>query len=299
MLEDSLCAAAGTSQAAAYETNAFAEERSPVIGLFDSGVGGLSVLQELLKRFPAFDYLYLGDTARVPYGTRSVKTITRYSLQAAQFLVDRQVDVIVMACNTASSVALRATQQAYPAHLTVGMVEAGAQAAVEAAARGKIAVIGTECTVTTKAYERRILRSTPTAEVHSTPCPFLVSLAEEGWTEGYVAEKALRRYLEPLFQRFQGSRPDCLVLGCTHFTRFRSVIERMVPPGVSLINPAERLGQLLEEYMPSRRREKRAAGGDVKYYVTDACARFARVGELFLGRSIKTESLLPVSLDSI
>lgn len=299
MLEDSRCSAPTDFRPAEHSIRICNGLERPTIGLFDSGVGGLSVLQELLNQFPEADYIYLGDTARVPYGTRSVKTVTRYSMQAAQFLVNQHVDMIVIACNTASSVALSATQKAYPAQLAVGIVDAGAQAAVEAAPGGKIAVIGTECTVAARAYERAIKRKNPQAEVYSAPCSLLVSLAEEGWTEGDVAEIVMQRYLSPLLTKFGEGKPDCIVLGCTHFTQFHSVIQRIIPPGVKLINPAEKLGQMLGECMPPQFWTAQAGNGDVKYFVTDAQTRFARVGELFLGRSIETDSLQTVTLDNI
>ncbi len=187
----------------------------PPIGVFDSGVGGLTVLRALREALPAQDFIYLGDTARLPYGTKSPETVARYSLQCAAALLERGIGSLVVACNTASASALGALRERYPALPVIGVIEPGAEAAVAASASQHIAVIGTEGTIRGGAYQTAIHRRSPEARVTSCACSMFVALAEEGWTQGPVAEAVAHRYLDPIFD--VADSPDCLVLGCTHF----------------------------------------------------------------------------------
>jgi len=272
--------------------------RRPCIGLFDSGVGGLSVLRALQREMPGLDYVYCGDTARLPYGKRKPETIVEYSLQASRFLIESGVDIIVIACNTASSVALSAIQQTYPDTLVKGVVKAGAQAATRATRSGNIAVIGTECTVESKAYETAINKLVPTAEVQAQACPFLVSLAEEGWTNGDIAHSVVQKYLDPLFANFAKHKPDTLILGCTHFSQFSSVINDVIGNEVKLIDPANYLAQELSSHLTLQTSEAHKTTGHTRFHATDAPNRFARVGELFLDNPIPFASLQLVTLDN-
>ena len=171
------------------------------IGLFDSGVGGLTVLDAMRRLMPGEDYLFLGDTARVPYGAKSQKTIVRYSLQAAAKLIGQRIKLLVIACNTATAAALPALRETWPDMPIIGVIEPGSRAACEASPSGDIAVIATESTIRSGAYAEAILRRRPEAQVRSLACPLFVPLAEEGWFDGPIAEGVVSRYLEPLFEK--------------------------------------------------------------------------------------------------
>ncbi len=217
------------------------------IGVFDSGVGGLTVLRALVAQLPQERFVYLGDTARLPYGTKSAETVVRYALQAAEALVSRGVKALVVACNTASSVALPAMSQRFADLPVIGVVEPGAEAAVAASASGRIAVIGTEATVREGAYQRAIVARRPDAQVLAVSCQLFVALAEEGWTEDAVAQAAARRYLTPLFGErgadAHAARPDTLVLGCTHFPMLRAVIRAVVGDRIAIVDSAADHGE--------------------------------------------------------
>ncbi|SDK30549.1 glutamate racemase [Maridesulfovibrio ferrireducens] len=270
----------------------------PTIGLFDSGVGGLSVLKELVNQLPEFNYIYLGDTARLPYGNRSPETIIDFSMQAARFLISQEAESVVIACNTASSVALHTVKDSFPGVSVTGMVVAGARAAVSKSRGGSIAVIGTTCTVTAKAYERAVAALDATIEVKSAACPFLVLLAEEGWTDDEIAYMSVKRYISPLLESFGGIMPDSLILGCTHFTQFKELIQKIVGPQTVLIDPAESLAVELKGLFKIPDPHAPDDKGTISFYATDALSRFARVGGKFLGTDISAESVGRVNLDN-
>ncbi|MBU1596604.1 MAG: glutamate racemase, partial [Proteobacteria bacterium] len=217
------------------------------IGVFDSGVGGLTVLRELRRALPNENFLYLGDTARLPYGTKSGATVARYALQTTRVLVDIGVKLLVVACNTASSVAMPGLSEAYPGLPVTGVIEPGAAAACQAAPRGRIAVIATGGTVRGAAYQAAILRRRPEATIATRPAQLFVSLAEEGWTDGQIVTDIARRYLEPLMAEFPEGGPDCLVLGCTHFPVLARAIRSVLPQGVCLIDSAETTARCVAE----------------------------------------------------
>lgn len=295
MLEERLCPAHEVGMAGQMQADIEAPLR-PTVGLFDSGVGGLSVLRALRREMPGADYVYFGDTARLPYGKRSPETIIGYSLQASRFLISCGADALVIACNTASSVAQGALRQAFPNTQVAGVVEAGARAAADVSHTGRIAILGTECTVHSGAYERAITRHRPSAVVQAMACPFLVSLAEEGWTDCDVAFMAVKRYLTPLLKRFGSGKPDCIVLGCTHFSRFCSVIRSLVGPDVKLIDPADHLAAELKTTFQLSTTDN---AGSVAFHATDALLRFSRVGSRFLGNEISRDHLERVELDNL
>jgi glutamate racemase len=255
------------------------------IAVFDSGVGGLTVFHALERALPGESLVYLGDTARVPYGTKSPDTVVRYSREAARFLGRHEVKLLVVACNTASSVALPSLVDP-PRVPVIGVIEPGARRAVERSRTGRIGVIGTRATVASGAYVEAIHALAPAAQVTSRPCPLFVPLAEEGWTDDDVAERVAERYLAP----FREERVDVLVLGCTHYPLLRDVIARVVGPGVELVDSAEAVAADVR-----RRLERepelaagRAAGRDLhRFYVTDAPEPFQAVAERFLGRSVE------------
>ena len=257
------------------------------IGVFDSGVGGLTVLRALREALPGESFLYLGDTARLPYGTKSPESVARYSVQATEALVGAGIKLLVVACNTAASVALPAIAEEFPELPVVGVLEPGAAAACAASRSGRIAVIATEGTVRGGAYERAILRRRPDANVVSAPCQLFVALAEEGWTDGEIAAAVARRYLGPLFARTAEAphreAPDTLVLGCTHFPVLREAIAAVVGPGVTIVDSAHTTAQAVAREIRERGLARSSAGGEVRFLATDGPERFARVGQRFLG----------------
>jgi glutamate racemase len=255
------------------------------IGVFDSGVGGLTVFHALERALPRERLVYLGDTARVPYGGRSAETVVRYTLEAARFMLRQQVKMVVVACNTASSVALEAMERETQLPV-IGVIVPGAEHAVRASATGPIGVIGTRATIGSGAYKRAIQQLRPQTEVLSQACPLFVPLAEEGWTEGEITRQIAESYLAP----FKQAQVDTLVLGCTHYPLLRGVIGQVMGPGVQLVDSAEAVA------LEAVRRLRDSPGlvgpvGDGKvehhFYVTDAPETFQVVAERFLGRPIR------------
>jgi glutamate racemase len=249
------------------------------IGIFDSGVGGLTVQRAVLDALPDVDTVYLGDTARVPYGTKSADTVTQYSLRNARFLVRQEIDVLVVACNTASAVAIPALR-AELAIPVLGVVEPGARVAARATRNGRIGVVGTQGTVSSGAYQAALRQALPDVQVIARACPLFVPLAEEGWTdpEDEVVRGVVRRYLAPLAE----TGIDTLVLGCTHYPLLAAAIAAELP-GVTLVDSAQAIAADLRARLP--RDADRAAVH--RFYVTDAPARFLAVAARFLGRAVE------------
>ncbi|HMD75005.1 MAG TPA: glutamate racemase [Steroidobacteraceae bacterium] len=276
------------------------------IGVFDSGVGGLTVLRELRTKLPADEFIYLGDTARLPYGTKSAATVVRYSLQCAAALVGRQIRCLVVACNTASASALPALRLQYPQIPVIGVIEPGAAAAVAASAVQHIAVIATEGTIAGGAYQDAIHRRSARTRVTSRACSLFVAMAEEGWTEGPIAEAVAHRYLDPLFEL--AGAPDTLVLGCTHFPVLAPAIRAVLPPHIRIVDSAATtaaavLRQLSageatagEATVAAATAADRSASGRVIWLATDGAARFARVGSRFLGESLRESDVEIIDL---
>ncbi len=266
------------------------------IGVFDSGVGGLTVLAALRTALPTEHLLYLGDTARVPYGSKTPESVVRYALQAAGALVDRGVKALVIACNTASAVALAPLTREFSPLPVFGVIEPGATAAVAASTRGRIAVIATEGTVRGGAYSRAIHARAPQALVLSAAAPLLVALAEEGWTEGAVVDAVLARYLDPLFA--VAAPPDVLVLGCTHFPVFRQAIAARLGPMVVVVDSAATTAAEVATALASAALARPADAGPGRTHciVTDGPERFARVGSVFLGSPVAPSEVELVDL---
>jgi glutamate racemase len=249
------------------------------IGIFDSGVGGLTVLKELVAALPQEHTIYLGDTARVPYGIRSPETVTRYSFENTQFLLAQEIKMLVVACNTASAISLGAVKKEFPLPV-IGVLEPGARAAVASTRARRIGIIGTEATVASGAYEKAIHVLAPEIKVFSYACPLFVPLVEEGWFDNEVTELAARRYLEPL----RASGIDTLVLGCTHYPLLKKVIGRVIGEGIALIDSATETAKEVADVLGKLRWERSDRGDAVRrYFVTDSPARFERIGKLFLG----------------
>lgn len=262
---------------------------TPTIGVFDSGFGGLTVLRALIEKMPRARFAFLGDTARLPYGSKSRRTIARYAAQSAQFLVREQgAEFLVIACNTASALALDAIQDAVPVPV-LGVIEPGAMAARAASTSGDVLVIATEATVHSHAYaaacQARGLRALEKA------CPLLVPLVEEGWTDHPVTAEIIDIYLNELRSEAAGRGliPDTLVLGCTHYPLLRPLIERAVRPGVKVIDSAEAAAQAAVELFNGRVAPATAsdtAQTEVRCFATDSVEKFQRLGSRFLHRPV-------------
>jgi len=263
--------------------------KGPTIGVFDSGVGGLTVLRAIHRLLPDRDTAYLGDTARVPYGTRSPETVTRYAENAARFLAQREdLGVFVIACNTASAVAVEAVARLVPIPV-IGVIEPTARHAAAISPGGKIGVIGTRGTILSGAYQRAVARSRPDATVIAEACPLFVPLAEEGWTTvgDDVAEAVARRYLSRL------GDIDTLILGCTHYPLLEGVIRGVVGPKVLLADASVAAAEEVREIVGSRLPEASGRPPVRRYYVTDLPNGFAAVAERFLGAPIDA----PIEVD--
>jgi len=272
---------------------------SAPVGVFDSGVGGLTVLRALVAALPGEDFVYLGDTARLPYGTKSADSVRRYALQAADVLRSRGVKCLVVACNTASAVALDALAGEFAPVPVVGVLEPGAAAACTASRSGRIAVIATEGTIRGGAYEVAIRRRRPEAMVVSRACPLFVALAEEGLTTGPIVEAIARHYLgELLTGTPPGRRPDTLVLGCTHFPVLAATLQEVVGPGVAIVDSASTTAAAVREILHAQglARPAAAARGTIDLLATDGPERFARVGAGFLGRPVAVSDVTVVDL---
>ncbi len=265
----------------------------PRIGVFDSGFGGLTVLKQLVKLMPGASYSFLGDTARLPYGSKSQRTIARYAVESAQFLVREQgAEFLVIACNTASALALEAIQEAVPVPV-LGVIAPGAAAAAASSKTGDVLVMATEATVASHAYaaacRARGLRGVEKA------CPLLVPLVEEGWVDHPVTDAVIRIYLDGLLAeaREAGQRPDTLVLGCTHYPLLRAALERAVPEGVRVIDSAEATAVEAEGLVGSRvprhspvseaRPGVPTLSTEIRCFATDSVEKFERMGSRFLG----------------
>jgi len=258
------------------------------IGVFDSGMGGLTVLKALRARLPNEDLVYLGDTARLPYGTKSAETVTAYALQATKHLMSHNIKMAVIACNTASAVAIGPLSKALAPLPVIGVVEPGAKAGVAATRNNHIAVIATESTVRGGAYLRAIHALAPEAHVVQEPCALFVALAEEGWVSGDVVEAAAKRYLTPLFTRPE--KPDTLVLGCTHFPALSSAIAAVAGKTVALVDSAATTAESVETALNEKSlTTPNKAKGKTRFLATDNAERFARVGGIFFGEMIAPE----------
>jgi glutamate racemase len=262
-------------------------DRDLPIGLFDSGVGGLTVLRAIRQALPAESAIYLGDTARVPYGTKSASSVLRYATQATDHLVARGVKLLVIACNTAAAVATDALRERFSPLPVVGVIDPGADAAVAASRRHRHLVLATESTVRNHAYARAIHARDPAASVEEIPCSLLVSLAEEGWTEGPVADTVAKTYLDDLVQRAGSDAPDTVVLGCTHFPLLAGPIRAAVGPGPVIVDSATTTAQAVADVLDRMNlRHTNGHAGRVTLLATDGADRFARVGGRFLGEPL-------------
>jgi glutamate racemase len=263
--------------------------RRPTIGVFDSGFGGLTVLKVLLEIIPDADYIYFGDTARLPYGSKSVDTVARYAVEAAHYLESHGAELLVIACNTATALAFDQITAAARVPV-IGVVDPGAEAAASVSKNKRIVVVGTEATVASHAY-RKALESRGLA-AREKACPLLVPLVEEGWIEHAVTEEIVRIYLcEAFADGFHDA--DVLVLGCTHYPLLKPVLRRVAPAHVTIVDSAEstaravagRIGKLLNR--GENAQEERRSLPRLKFFATDSVDKFRRLGERFLGHPIE------------
>ncbi len=266
--------------------------RASPIGVFDSGVGGLTVLRALRQRLPAESMIYLGDTARVPYGPKSPETIIAYAREATAYLLSQDIKLLVLACNTATVQALDVIRREWPELPIVGVVEPGAEAAALASTSGRIAVIATEGTVAAGAYNRAIQRRRADAQVTARPAGLLVALAEEGWVDDDIARAVVHRYLDPIL----AERPDCLVLGCTHYPLLANVIREAIGPDVALVDSSTTTAAAVAAELDRRGLAAAPGSATIRYLATDGPARFARLATSFLGEPVPTESIELVNL---
>jgi len=262
--------------------------RRPTIGVFDSGFGGLTVLKALLELIPNADYAYFGDTARLPYGSKSVETVARYAVEAAHYIESHGAEMLVIACNTATALAL--DQITAAAHVpVVGVIEPGAEAALTATRNQKVVVIGTEATVSSHAYLKALQARGLSAREKA--CPLLVPLVEEGWVEHAVTEQVAGIYLAEAFGgEFEDA--DVLVLGCTHYPLLKPLLGRVAPAHVNIVDSAESTAHAvashLQQLVPSAvGGEELHAVGRLRFFATDSVEKFRRLGERFLGHPIE------------
>jgi len=275
----------------------------PKIGVFDSGVGGLTVLRALVERMPETDYLYFGDTARLPYGSKSAATVAHYAVGAVRYLQDQGAELLVIACNTATALALDEIKSAAGVEV-IGVIEPGAEAAAAASRKRKVVVIGTEATISSHAYRRAL--ETRKVAVREKACPLFVPLVEEGWVEHPVTEQVARIYLSEAFSEDAGNNnddADVLVLGCTHYPLIKPLLRRVAPEHIAIVDSAEstaldvarQLGRQLQiEPEPSsaqssltHTKSEQMGVPHLKFFATDSTEKFRKMGTRFLGLAVE------------
>lgn len=259
-----------------------------MIGVFDSGVGGLTVVREIFDKLPDYQIIYFGDTARTPYGTKSKETIIKYAREDAKFLLERGAKIIVIACNTASAVAAEILRKESGVPVFEVIVPA-LRAALSATKKGKIGVIGTRATVTSGVYEIMMKKNNPDIEVVSQPCPLLVPLVEEAWLNQPETKRIVKKYLQPL----KNKQIDTLILGCTHYPVLKNMIKSRIGRGVKLVDSAEEVVHELKKFLANNSEVEKslAKDGDHKFYVSDLTPQLPRIAEKLLGRKIKLEKV--------
>ena len=257
------------------------------IGVFDSGMGGLTVLRSLRTALPHESFIYLGDTARLPYGTKSPETVKQYAVQMARILVERRIKALVIACNTATTAALTHLQDLLPNMPVMGVVVPGAEAAIKATKNQHIAVFATETTIASNAYQHIIRTHLPAATLRPRACSLLVALAEEGMVNNAITREALRHYLSDF------TMEDTLVLGCTHFPVFKPILSHLLPQGVTMVDSGEATAQALHQMLTQKhlRTSNQTTRGKVSYLVTDSFPRFQSVGQIFLGEPLNSNDI--------
>jgi glutamate racemase len=268
---------------------AFAMNEDHPIGIFDSGIGGLTVLRALHARLPHENYVYLGDTARVPYGSKSPETVIRYSLRVADYLRGLPIKLLVVACNTASAHGLAALRETHPDLPIVGVVEPGAQAAYAASRNGRVAVLATEGTIRSGAYTRA-LAALGGVETFGQACPLFVPLAEEGMGDDPITDQIAERYLSGL----RKLKVDTAILACTHYPMLMPSLVRVMGPDIVLVDSAATTAVAVETLLAERRAARDAGNASTRYLLTDVAGHFVSVGEQFLGRPMGDVELVDI-----
>jgi len=264
------------------------------IGVFDSGMGGLTVLRALQAALPRESFIYLGDTARLPYGTKSPDTVRQYAVQMANVLIKQQIKALVIACNTASTAALGYLQHLLSDIPVLGVVAPGAMAAVSSTRNQQVVVLATETTVATQAYQKLIQAQLPGASIHARACSVLVALAEEGMVDNAVARAALTHYLDGM------TTEDTVLLGCTHFPVFKPLLARMLPPQTRIVDSAEATAVALKNMLieSNLQADESTPVLTTRYLVTDSVLRFQSVGELFLSQPLELANIELIDVKS-
>lgn len=265
---------------------------SQPIGVFDSGVGGLTVVRALMERLPFENIVYFGDTARVPYGVKSPETITHYTTQIARFLLEKNVKLLIIACNTMAAVAAQTVRDLAPTPV-LDVIEAGAQAALAATRNHKIGVIGTPTTINSNAYTRALHGETigknMPVRLHAQACPLFVPLVEEGWLDHPVTRLTAQEYLKPLL----AEGVDSLILGCTHYPLLKPLLQEVAGPGIALVDSADAMAQQTAALLGGRGLSNPGRTPPrYDFYVTDVPLRFQTIGERFLGRTLPNVHLV-------
>lgn len=262
------------------------------IGIFDSGVGGLTVVKEVFNILPGEDIIYVGDTARVPYGNKSHQTVTRYSFEIADFLLSKDIKILVVACNTASALSLNDLKERYRIPV-VGVIAPGAVKAVKSTANFRIGIIGTEATINSNAYNKAIEKLSANAKIFNKACPLFVPLAEEGLIEDEITFLTAQKYLKEM----RHARIDSLILGCTHYPILKKVIKRVMGNGVYLIDSAKEIACEVDRILKNKglKRIQENNTGNYEFFVTDFPERFKKVGKIFLGKNLNQVKQINVS----
>lgn len=265
--------------------------KSAPIGVFDSGIGGLTVVREIIKRLPRENIIYLGDTARVPYGTKSGRTVAAYSLNNARFLQSKGIKMLVVACNTSSAVSLPSLGGELDIPV-IGVIEPGARKAAVTTKSGRVGVIGTPSTIKSSAYKKALEAVSEELEVYSKACPLFVPLADEGWTEGEITELIAKEYLAPLKEH----DIDVLVLGCTHYPLLKNTIQKVLGGGVTLVDSAEETAKEIERVLGEKNLLNTGGGTPSReYYLTDVSDSFVSVAGRFLGEKIESIEMVDIT----
>lgn len=256
---------------------------SSAIGIFDSGIGGLTVLKEVRAELPAEDIVYFGDTAHLPYGTKSKETITKFSIDNVNFLQGFDVKIVIVACNTATALALDTLKEKFTVPV-IGVIEPGARQALKKTRNGRIGVIGTKSTIGSGSYEACLKNLDASVKVYSESCPLFVPFVEEGWLDGDVVTKVAKIYLDQL----KSFKIDTLILGCTHYPLLSKIIQKTLGDKVKLVNSAEETAKEAKRLLDklSLRQPKAKKNQQSRFYVSDEPEQFRTLGERFLGRSI-------------
>lgn len=260
-----------------------------MIGIFDSGIGGLTLVRKLLKYDSSLDFSYLGDTARTPYGTRSAETVKLFSKQCTQFLIIKGAKIIVVACNTATARALPDLQKAYPDIPILGVIVPGVEKALQMTSNKRIGVVGTQGTIKSDAYARE-LKKRENVEVISAPCPLLVPITEEGWGDHMITRKVVKTYIRPL----KHANIDTLILGCTHYPVIKKIFQQLVGPKIHVVNPSKEATIKLLEYLENHPELDISRNSNHQFFVTDESERFREIGQRFLGKEMFNLELVSI-----